>query len=85
MNAVCITSEDNSGVCRRPDGVSSGIAAICVLDPLEDNFNVARHLSPLHRTEIIAQMAVDLAKIHEIASSSSSSSDDSYSFIFERI
>ena len=85
-NAVCISADDASGMCERPVGVSSSVAAVCVLDPLEEGFNVARHLSPLHRTEIMAQMATDLARLHKKAcETAAAAAADSYEFLFERI
>ena len=84
--AVDVAAADASGASARPAGESVARAALCVLDPLEHTFNVARHLSPLHRTEIVAQMRADLARLHRAATAAPPAGDArDYAFLFEPV
>ena len=90
--AVDVAAPDASGASVRPAGMAAATgAALCVLDPLEHGFNVARHLSPLHRTEIVAQMTADLARLHRVATSPACDGDGDgtgaydYAFLFEPV
>lgn len=85
--AVDIAAPEGSGAVARPPAASATPAALCVLDPIERGFNVARHLSPLHRSEIVAQMQVDLARLHRVSTAVAAGGDDTpdYAFLFEPV